>query len=139
MRKFLAFAMLLTTLFVGAMPLPAAYADTGDKVETQACSTMLLADFTAPEVQAQLKEQGGAFTVLTAESDMVRFVKRWNKVSPIPFPYEVPEDVNTIVISTPGKDADHGAVTVFKDGCFVGQGRVPADGIPFLLTDGDPA
>lgn len=134
MRKFLAFAMLLTTLFVGAMPLPAAYADTGDKVETQACSTTLEA-FTTGESRDGLLAAGGAYWVISEKNAVDAFVSRWEARAGEKFPTR---DFDTVVVvAIPASIS--GTITLFKNGCATIQGHYPTGDASYLVDSGDPA
>lgn len=152
MKKFLialVFAVLsltlLTTLFVSATPLYAAVitADGENKEENQACSTILFKDYANDEQKAQLVVQKGAYVVLTAASDISRFVARWNKKAEAngvqPFPFSYPEDFDLVLVVVAGPDETSASITLFKDNCFKEQGRAPSADVPFLLSDGDPA
>lgn len=143
MRKILIFAFALTSLFLSAMPLHAAYAQTPEqnKVETpQACSTMLYSDFASEDQVEKLKAQGGAFVVLSAQSDIQRFRQRWEKKTGEEFPQKSPEefDMMLVVISDPNAAAAN--IFTFKDNCLLknGAGHFPIDAVPYMLSDGDP-
>lgn len=109
MRMF--FAMLLTTLFVGAMPLNAAHA------QEHACQSYSDV-FETDDFKAATVEQHGTITDLKDEK-AAALVARLTELSGPP-PFQVDE---VVVVSTP--DGASVGLAYFNKNCLVGMGRMP--------------
>lgn len=115
------FVILLTTLFVSAMPLQAAYATADDAQGKEACQvtyeTVLSLD-----VQEHIKQQGGAILKLEGPN-AVAFLHKMEQLIGSPAPFTV----DVIVIVRPVSDPDAVVnIAYFKDGCMVNNGHLPA-------------
>lgn len=132
MTKFL--LALLTTLFVSAMPLQAAYAlaDAGNKVENtdkQACTSPEL--YFPQDLQDKVKELGGVVQVITDEAE----IKSWIDVGTRVYGGPPPHEFNKMLIIHPTDEASVVLLAYFNDNCLVMQGKIPYEKFQELFEE----
>lgn len=114
----------LTTLVVSATPFSGvthAADDANNLANIEACNLdRRFSTFVNDETAAAVKAQGGAFTVLTAQSDIARFMANAEKISGMKPPFSP----TTIVVSIAHPNAKAALITYFVDNCLVSQGLV---------------
>lgn len=109
MRMF--FAMLLTTLFVGAMPLNAAHA------QEHACQSYSDV-FETDEFKAATVEQNGTILDLKDEKATELVARLTTLAGPPPFDID-----EVVIVATP--DSASVGLAYFNKGCLQGMGRMP--------------
>lgn len=124
MRFFLA---LLTTLFVSAMPLQAAYANTPTTQTTlnlvtneQACVSY--ESSVTAEVRQTIADQGGVITELVGKEAQALLERIEELVGSNP-----PYPVDQIVVVQPTADAEAMNIGLFSEGCLKGFFALPAE------------
>lgn len=116
-----AIIIFLTTLFVSAMPLQAAYATADDAPVKEACSTPYETVMT-PEVLSTVAAAGGRVVELKGEH-AVAFLHRVEQL----VNQDAPFTVDLVAIVRPSSDTeDNLNIAYFKDGCLKSIGHMPA-------------
>lgn len=123
----------LTTLLVSATPFSGVTHAAGDPSNVdnkEACNLDLrFSTFVNDENAAAVKKQGGAFTVITAQSDIARFMANAERLSG-----QKPDFTPTVIVVSIGSaNAKAALLTYFIDNCIVSQGLLSPENIPPLF------